>query len=24
MSNENQIPEDEAVYVISVASKLSG
>jgi MerR family transcriptional regulator/heat shock protein HspR len=24
MSNENQIPEDEAVYVISVASQLSG
>ena len=24
MSTENQIPEDEAVYVISVASKLSG
>jgi MerR family transcriptional regulator/heat shock protein HspR len=24
MSNDNQIPEDEAVYVISVASKLSG
>ena len=24
MRNENQIPEDEAVYVISVASKLSG
>ena len=24
MSNENQIPEDEAVYVISVASRLSG
>jgi MerR family transcriptional regulator/heat shock protein HspR len=24
MSHENQIPEDEAVYVISVASKLSG
>jgi len=24
MSIENQIPEDEAVYVISVASKLSG
>ena len=24
MSSDNQIPEDEAVYVISVASKLSG
>ncbi len=24
MSEENQIPEDEAVYVISVASQLSG
>ena len=24
MSNENQIPADEAVYVISVASQLSG
>ena len=24
MSQENQIPEDEAVYVISVASQLSG
>ena len=24
MNNENQIPEDEAVYVISVASQLSG
>ena len=24
MSDENQIPEDEAVYVISVASQLSG
>ena len=24
MSSNNQIPEDEAVYVISVASKLSG
>jgi MerR family transcriptional regulator/heat shock protein HspR len=24
MSDDNQIPEDEAVYVISVASKLSG
>lgn len=24
MSDENQIPQDEAVYVISVASKLSG
>ena len=24
MSNENQIPEDEAVYVISIASQLSG
>ena len=24
MSNANQIPEDEAVYVISVASQLSG
>ena len=24
MSNENQIPEDKAVYVISVASQLSG
>ena len=24
MSNENQIPEDEAVYVISVASQLLG
>ena len=24
MNKENQIPEDEAVYVISVASKLSG
>ncbi len=24
MSDNNQIPEDEAVYVISVASKLSG
>jgi len=24
MSNENQIPEDEAVYVISAASQLSG
>jgi MerR family transcriptional regulator/heat shock protein HspR len=24
MSNENHIPEDEAVYVISVASQLSG
>jgi MerR family transcriptional regulator/heat shock protein HspR len=24
MSNENQIPEEEAVYVISVASQLSG
>jgi MerR family transcriptional regulator/heat shock protein HspR len=24
VSTENQIPEDEAVYVISVASKLSG
>ena len=24
MSNENQSPEDEAVYVISVASQLSG
>ena len=24
MSDKNQIPEDEAVYVISVASKLSG
>ena len=24
MSHENQIPEDEAVYVISVASQLSG
>jgi len=24
MSNENKIPEDEAVYVISVASQLSG
>ena len=24
MNNENQIPQDEAVYVISVASQLSG
>ena len=24
MNNENQIPQDEAVYVISVASELSG
>jgi hypothetical protein len=24
MNKENQIPEDEAVYVISVASELSG
>lgn len=24
MSNENQIPEDEGIYVISVASQLSG